>query len=153
MAPHGARASTSTMRIKFTHIEETFQCLPEHMSIMMPRQKWIQLGDQHCHRGWHGTSWGQGIHEHNEDQIHTYRRDISMFTRAHEHTDASTEVNPVRRSALSPWMTWHLMGPGQPRSQWGSTSMYRRDISMFAYWGHWQNHEHMSILRPLTELN
>ena len=31
MAPHGARASTSTVRIKLTCIEETFQCLPEHI--------------------------------------------------------------------------------------------------------------------------
>ena len=141
MAPHGARASTGTVRIKFTCIEETLQCLPEHMSILGPlTQLW-----------------------------------------AHEHTDASTEINPVRRSALSPWMTWHLMGPGHPRAQWGSftcieetlqclpehmsilrplteiwthehTEAIDRTMSTWAYWCHWQNYEHMSILRPLTEL-
>ena len=73
MAPHGARASTSTVRIKFTCIEETFQCLPEHTSILRPLTE----------------LW------------------------AHEHTEAID-----------------------------------RTMSTWAYWGHWQNYEHMSILRP-----
>ena len=36
MALYGARASTSTVRIKLTCIEKTFQCLLEHKSILRP---------------------------------------------------------------------------------------------------------------------
>ena len=111
MTLHWARTSTSTVRIKFTWIEETFQCSPKHMSILMLRQKWIQLGDQHYHRGWNGTSWGQGIHEHSENQIQCI-----------EETFQYLNTEAIDRT-ISTWAYWGQLQNYEP----------------WAYWNHWHN--------------
>ena len=136
MAPHGARASTSTVRIRFTCIEETFQCLPEHMSVLKPLTELNQVRRSTL-SPW--KTWHQGIHGHSKDQLHIYRRDISVFTRAHEHTEAIDRT-------MSTWAYW---GHWQ---NYEHTEAIGRTMSTWAYWGHWQKYEHMSILRPLTEL-
>ena len=178
MAPQGARASTSTVRIRFTYIEETFQCLPEHMSILRPLSElwahehteaivrtmsilmpltelWAHEHTEAIDKIWAHEhteatarpmrTWAYWGHCQNYEHMSILRPLTELW--AHEHTEVIdrtmstwaywghwqknehmsmlsplTELNPVRRSTLSPWMTWHLMGPGYPQSQWGSNS-------------------------------
>ena len=83
-----------------------------------------------------------------------YRRDISVFTRAHEHTEAIDRI----MSTLTYWGHWQkyermiILRPLTEIWSHEHTEAIGRIMSTWVYWGHWQNFEHMSILRSLTEL-
>ena len=126
MAPQGARASTNTVRIRFIYIEETFQCLPEHMSILRPlTELWAHEHTEAIVRTMNiWTYWG---HCHNYEHM-----SIQRLLTKYEHMS-------ILRPLPELWEHEH-------------TEAIARTMSTWAYWGHWQNYEHMSILRSLTEL-